>query len=584
MAFELDIGYASRAGRNQVNEDFCGAMLPLPGSEGMGAIAALADGVSVGGMGKEAAQTTVISLLRDYYGTPETWDTTVALDRIIAAQNTWLAGINRRRHPALGLCTLTALVLRGQTYTVAHVGDSRAYLLREGTLTALTHDHVMQHPDLQHQLLRAVGADDSLVVDYQQAELHAGDTFVLLSDGVHGAISEAALRSLVADQGAQAASEVVTTAALQAGGRDDASALVVRVRGLLDAGLQDEDRAAQTLPIPPQLRPDQHIDGLQVVEAVADNGINLIYRVMDPATQKSYALKTLHPHRAHDREERAMLAHEAWLARRLQGSRAAEHLVRLHPAPPNGQPASAFYLLYDWHAGETLQQQLDQRQPIGVAQAVLRGCQALKALGRLHRQGVIHRDIKPANLHWGADGVLRLLDLGVALSGREPSVLRTLHAGTPSYVNPEQWGFTVSSGGARPADAAARLPTAQSDLFALGVTLYQLVTHRMPYGEVLPYQLGRYYRDPIAPSRHNPQVPIWLDHVLLKAVARDVRQRFETAKEFLLALERGASRPLTAPHASPLMARDPSAACKLALGVSALFNVLLVYWLFFLPK
>jgi len=584
MAFELDIGYASQAGRNEINEDFCGAMLPLPGSEGMGAIAALADGVSAGGMGKEAAQTTVISLLRDYYGTPETWDTTVALDRIIAAQNTWLAGINRRRHPALGLCTLTALVLRGQTYTVAHVGDSRAYLLREGTLTALTHDHVMQHPDFQHQLLRAVGADDSLVVDYVQAELQTGDSFVLLSDGVHGEISEAALTSLVADQGAQAASEALAAAALKAGGRDNVSALVVRVRGLLDASLQDEDRASQALPIPPHLRPDQHIDGLQVVETVADSGINLIYRVMDPATQKSYALKTLHPHRAQDREERAMLAHEAWLAKRLQGSRAAEHLVQLHPTPPNGQPASAFYLLYDWHAGETLQQQLDQRQPIGAAQAVLLGRQALKALGRLHRQGVIHRDIKPANLHWGSDGVLRLLDLGVALSGREPSVLRTLHAGTPSYINPEQWGFTVGSGGASPADATARLPNAQSDLFALGVTLYQLVTHRLPYGEVVPYQLGRYYRDPIAPSRHNPQVPIWLDHVLLKAVARDARQRFETAEEFLLALERGASRPLNAPHASPLMARDPSAAWKLALGISALFNLLLVYWLLALPK
>jgi len=584
MAFELDIGYASQAGRNEINEDFCGAMLPLPGSEGMGAIAALADGVSAGGMGKEAAQTTVISLLRDYYGTPETWDTTVALDRIIAAQNTWLAGINRRRHPALGLCTLTALVLRGQTYTVAHVGDSRAYLLREGTLTALTHDHVMQHPDFQHQLLRAVGADDSLVVDYVQAELQTGDSFVLLSDGVHGEISEAALTSLVADLGAQAASEALAAAALKAGGRDNVSALVVRVRGLLDASLQDEDRASQALPIPPHLRPNQPIDGLQVVETVADSGINLIYRVMDPATQKSYALKTLHPHRAQDREERAMLAHEAWLAKRLQGSRAAEHLVQLHPTPPNGQPASAFYLLYDWHAGETLQQQLDQRQPIGAAQAVLLGRQALKALGRLHRQGVIHRDIKPANLHWGSDGVLRLLDLGVALSGREPSVLRTLHAGTPSYINPEQWGFTVGSGGASPADATARLPNAQSDLFALGVTLYQLVTHRLPYGEVVPYQLGRYYRDPIAPSRHNPQVPIWLDHVLLKAVARDARQRFETAEEFLLALERGASRPLNAPHASPLMARDPSAAWKLALGISALFNLLLVYWLLALPK
>ena len=59
----------------------------------------------------------------------------------------------------------------------------------------------------------------------------------------------------------------------------------------------------------------------------------------------------------------------------------------------------------------------------------------------------------------------------------------------------------------------------------------------------MPYQLGRYYRDPIAPSRHNPEVPIWLDHVVLKAVARDKRQRFETAEEFLLALERGAARP-----------------------------------------
>jgi len=584
MAFELDIGYASQAGRNEINEDFCGAMLPLPGNEGMGAIAALADGVSAGGMGREAAQTTVISLLRDYYGTPETWDTTVALDRIIAAQNTWLAGINRRRHPALGLCTLTALVLRGQTYTVAHVGDSRAYLLREGTLTALTHDHVMQHPDFQHQLLRAVGADDSLVVDYVQAELQTGDSFVLLSDGVHGEISEATLRSLVADQGAQAASEALAAAALKAGGRDNVSALVVRVLGRLDASMQDEDRAAQALPISPPLRPGQHFDGLQVIETVADNGLNLIYRMLDPATRKPYAFKTLHPHRAHDREERAMLAHEAWLARRLQGSRAAEHLVHLYPGPPNGQPASAFYLLYDWHAGETLQQQLDRRQPIGAAQAVLLGCQTLKALGRLHRQGVIHRDIKPANLHWGSDGVLRLLDLGVALSGREPPALRTLHAGTPSYINPEQWGFTVGSGGASPEDATARLPTAQSDLFALGVTLYQLVTHKLPYGEVVPYQLGRYYRDPIAPSRHNPQVPIWLDHVLLKAVARDARQRFETAEEFLLALERGASRPLNAPHASPLMARDPSAAWKLALGISALFNLLLVYWLLALPK
>ena len=79
-------------------------------------------------------------------------------------------------------------------------------------------------------------------------------------------------------------------------------------------------------------------------------------------------------------------------------------------------------------------------------------------------------------------------------------------------------------------------------------------------------------------------MPIWLDHIVLKAVARDHRQRFETAEEMQLALERGASRPLVAPRASSLLERDPAAVWKIALAVSVLFNLLLVYWLVFLPK
>ena len=285
-----------------------------------------------------------------------------------------------------------------------------------------------------------------------------------------------------------------------------------------------------------------------------------------------------------------MLAHEAWLAKRMQSSRVADNLVHIHtdlPGLPEGRARSAFYLVYDWHGGETLEQALAQQKRFKLPQALAVGLQALKALGRLHRQGVIHRDIKPANLHQGEDGVLRLLDLGVALSGREPQSMRELHAGTPSYVNPEQWGFncktSARSGGQR-TDVPQELPDAQSDLFALGVTLYQLLTGRLPYGEVLPYQVGRYYRDPVAPSRHNPEIPIWLDHVLMKAVARDKRQRFETAEEFRLALERGASRPLSAPSATPLLQRDPTALWKVGLAVSVLLNLLLIYWLLFLPK
>ncbi len=602
MAFEIDIGFASLAGRNEVNEDFCAATLPEAGQGAMGSIVAIADGVSAGGMGKEAAQTTVTSLVRDYYGTPETWDTTVALDRIISAQNTWLAGINRRRHPAMGLTTLTAVVLRGQSYALAHVGDTRAYLLREGRMTQLTTDHAVDHPDLRHQLLRCVGADDTLVVDYLQGDLQVGDVFVLLSDGVHNVLPAKRLNAMVGGVAldAQDLSRQLVDAALAAGSQDNATALVVRVLGLLDATLQDENRQSLALPIPPRLKVGEVLDGLTITAPVADNGINVLYQVRGPAPHAStssqpaeaargklYALKTLNPARAHDPQERAMLAHEAWLAKRMQTSLAADYFVNLYDRLPGGAAPSAFYLLYDWHAGETLQQLLDRQHKFGMPQALAAATQVAKALGRLHQQSVIHRDIKPANLHHGEDGVLRLLDLGVALSGREPEAMRTLHAGTPSYINPEQWGYSLRAGGksnSSTSDGPTELPDAQSDLFALGVTLYQLLTGKLPYGEVLPYQAGRYYRDPTPPSRHNPEVPIWLDHIVLKAVARDKRLRFETAEELLLALERGAFRPLTALPATPLIQRDPTAIWKMALGVSVLFNLLLVYWLLFLPK
>ena len=589
MAFEIDIGFATSAGRKDINEDFCAAMLPQPGQEDMGSIVAIADGVSTGGMGKEAAQTTVTSLVRDYYGTPETWDTTVALDRIIGAQNTWLAGINRRRHPILGLTTLTALVLRGQSYTLAHVGDSRCYLLRAGTTIQLTQDHVVNHPDFRHQLLRSVGAQDHVVVDYLQGDLQVGDVFMLLTDGVHGKVRERQLDNFAELPNAQEASQSLVDSALASGSDDNLTAVVVRVLGLLDATLQDVNRIAQMLPIPPRLRAGDVMDGLSVTALVADNGINVLYQVRDLESQTLYALKTLNPARAHDAQERAMLAHEAWLAKRMQSGAAGDHLVRLHEHLPSGSARTAFYLLYEWHSGETLQQMLERRQKFSASQVVSLALQGLKALGRLHRQSVVHRDVKPANLHQGDDGVLRLLDLGVALSGREPAAMRQLHAGTPSYVNPEQWGYNgkVTSAGGKSGtvdDNAQELPDAQSDLFAMGVTLYQLLTGKLPYGEVLPYQVGRYYRDPTPLSRHNPEVPIWLDHVVQKAVARDKRLRFETAEEFLLALERGASRPLTAPSATPLIQRDPTALWKMILGISVLFNLLLVYWLLFLPK
>jgi serine/threonine protein phosphatase PrpC len=585
MTFDIDIGFHSAAGQKTSNEDFCGANFPAQNSLEMGAIAAVSDGVSSGGMGQEAAQTSVLSLLRDYYDTPKTWDTTVALDRIITANNSWLVGMNNRRHPAMGMTTLTTLVMRGQSYVLGHIGDTRAYLLRDGALVQLTHDHVVNHVDFAHQLLRAVGLEQNIMVDYTQGDLQINDVFVLMTDGVHGSLNSRHIQTILnSHQDSHQASEALVESALKAGSRDNATALVVRVKSLLNGTIQDIHHSAKRLDMPAQrLKVGSHIDGLLVTAIVADNGINVLYQVRDPQTLKLYALKTLHPARAHDHDERAMLVHEAWLSQNLR----SKHLVQFYSDGILPPTRSAFYLLFDWHAGVTLQQKIDSQKTPEITESVAIGMQALKALSALHRQGVIHRDIKPANLHLGDDQVLRILDLGVALSGKEPESMRKLHAGTPSFVNPEQWGFHLKTDD-KPrntlVEPSEELPDAQSDLFALGVTLYQLLTLKMPYGDVLPYQVGRYYKDPTSPSRHNPSIPIWLNHVLLKAVARDKKQRFETAEEFLLALERGASRPLSAPQASPLLSRDPSASWKIGLGLSLLFNFLLIYWLLFLPK
>ncbi|MEK8025386.1 MAG: hypothetical protein RLY78_626 [Pseudomonadota bacterium] len=577
MAFDIDLGLSSDIGPRTVNEDCCAAAAPPRHESERGYVAAIADGVSAGGLGRTAAQTAVLSLINDYHAVPPTWETSVALERLISAHNAWLADHNRRRSDdASGLSTLTAVVLQGQRWTVAHVGDTRAWLWRDGELTALTSDHAMSHPDLRARLTRALGLEDVVRLDVRQGPLQLGDVLLLSCDGVHHPLAPARiaehLARVAAGGAAQAAAEALVAAALQAGGQDNATVVVLAVRGLDAQGLDDALLAARALPVPGPLKLGDGVDGYTVTALVADNGVNRLYQAREAGTRRLVALKTLAPGRAHDLEERVMLAHEAWLGRLLTerhgrvGEPGHAGFVHVHPQPAR---ASAFYVVFDWHGGATLEQLLAQQRASTTEDAVAGTLALLRALALLHRQRVVHRDIKPANLHLGDDGQWRILDLGAAISGREPESVRLLHAGTPSYMNPEQWLEPGQGEGAAIADA-------MSDLYAIGVTLYQWLTGRLPYGEIEPYQIARYRRDPVAPSRLRPELPLWLDHVVLKAVARDRRQRFETAEEFALALERGASRPLNAPPPTPLVRRDPAAALKLALGLSLGLNVLLL--------
>jgi serine/threonine protein phosphatase PrpC len=575
MSFNLDIGYTSERGPRTDNEDFALIRQPLASESAWGVVAALADGVSNGGLGQEAAQTTVMALVEDWYGTPATWDPTVALERVIGAQNAWLVEHNRRRQnlegrrAQTGTCTLTAMVLRAHGFTLAHVGDSRAYLIRDGECTQLTQDHVMGGTEFQNGLTRAIGLDDALRVDYTDGDLRIGDILVITSDGVHGYLKRAQLHKLASSGTAQEASHALVSKALAAGGRDNATCVVLKVNGLDLVSLADMNRRGHQLPVPPRLKDGDVIDQYQVEQSVFSNGVHRVYRVRSLQHGSLHALKTLHESRASDEQERDMLAHEGWLAARVS-ERNAEGLLHVtEPVNP-----SAFYTLSDWLDGESLASMLARKTAFSVQDIVGAVTSLSRTLGRLHQHGVIHRDIKPENIHRGHDGQWRILDLGVALSGKEPEQLRVLHAGTPSYMNPEQWSDNPAISQATP----------QSDLYALGVTLYVWLTGRLPYGEIEPFQVSRYRRDPVAPSRIRPDIPIWLDHIALKAVARDPKMRFETAQELQLTLERGASRPLTPARASSLLERDPAAIWKIAFAVALLFNVLLVYWLVFLPR
>jgi serine/threonine protein kinase len=187
-----------------------------------------------------------------------------------------------------------------------------------------------------------------------------------------------------------------------------------------------------------------------------------------------------------------------------------------------------------------------------------------RGVGALHRRNILHRDIKPENVHLGDDDEVRILDLGVAASGLDPDRTTATRAGTPSFLAPELFD--------------AGVPNAQTDLYALGVTLYFAFTRRFPYGEVEPFQRPR-FADPTPPTRYRPDLPAWLEATLLKAVARDPRNRFETAEELLLALERGAARPVSAPPPTPLASRDPLALWRLVAIASLVANLLLLWLL-----
>lgn len=552
MSLTLQIGQASAIGPKTRNEDALACVTPEPALlASKGCLFALADGVSNCANGKLAADSTVHTVAADYYATPETWEIAQSLDRLLTAHNRWLQA-QTAAQPLL--TTLSVLVLRGRRFTVAHVGDCRVYRLRQHRLTQLTVDHVWDQPQMRHVLKRAVGLDAHLMLDFHDGELEQNDSFLLVCDGVWEPLGDKRLHELLQlHDDPQRAAEALVKAAHAAGGQDNASAIVVRVSELAAPGLEDEFARLIELPLPPRLKPGHTFEGLRVQSLLHESRATLLYRVID-AHQREWVLKTLSPLCADDSQAQQGLLIEEWLQKRLTAHYFAE--VKILPE------RQFLYYLVRWYPGQTL---ADYRQQLGttsindVVRYAIRLC---KGLGALHRLNIVHRDIKPENIHLGSDDRLRILDFGVAQCPGLTHDDGASNPGTPSYMAPELF--------------SGQLADNRSDLYAAGVTLYWLLTGHYPYGEIEPFQHPR-FGDPTPPTRYRPDLPMWLESVLLKAVAREPAQRFETAEEMLLALERGDSQPLTVRRASPLLQRSPLSVWRNVALISLLFNLVLIY-------
>ncbi len=551
MSLQLSFAQASATGPRAENQDALRLVTPAPElAASKGYLFALADGVSQCADGGLAARASLQALALDYYATPATWSVAQALDRLLLAQNRWLRAQGSGQ-PLL--TTLSALVLRGRRFTLAHVGDCRVYRWHAGHLQCLSEDHVWDQPGMQHVLKRALGLDQHLLVDYLEGELQAGECFLLVSDGVWASLGDQHIQAVLREQpDLQLAVDTLVTSAHLNGSQDNASALLVQVEQLGTANLGDTLAQLQQGSVPGPLREGQVIDGWLTEQLLSHSRQSLVYRVRDGQGQ-AWLLKTLPAAREQEPKAAQGLLLEEWFLRRVAG----RHFPELHAA---SQRQHLYYVMREY-PGQTLATLLAEHGPLPLPQWLEMARQLLQAVGVLHRRNLLHRDIKPDNLHLGSDGQLRLLDFGLAYCpGLSEDPLHDV-PGTPSYLAPEAFD--------------GQPPSPRQDLYAVGVTLYRLLTGHYPYGEVEAFQRPR-FGQPVNAARYRPDLPEWLQHNLQQAVAADPAQRFETAEHWLLLLERGDRQELpTRPR--PLLEREPLKVWRTLALLSLLFNLILLF-------
>lgn len=547
-ALTVSLGQYSIAGTKPQNEDFYGASMPTDSTlDSKGICIAIADGVSASEGGKDASQIAVRQFLDDYYSTPDSWTTKHAATKVLGALNLWLYNQGQKLYAGnCGLATtFSASVLKSRTAHLFHVGDSRIYLLRDGHLECITRDHRVHFGDKSDYLARAMGIDPRLDIDYHTLDLLAGDCFVLTTDGVHDVLRteevEQILNSHLPD--VQQCAETLVEDALKRGSQDNITCQVVRIDALPQADKGEFFEQLTRLPFPPDLKAGQVMDGYRILRELNATSRSQVYLAEDTLESpvKKVVIKTPSQNYNDDPLYIEQFLLEEWVAKRLN----SPHLIRI--CDRTTRPRTFLYSVVEYIEGQTLRQWMRDNPRPGIEQVRATADQIARGLRAMHRMEMIHQDLKPDNILIDRNNTLKIIDFGsthIAGLAETLSVLEHNHiVGTASYSAPEY--FRGEKGSNR------------SDIFSLGVIAYEMLTGKLPYGEITPEQAAHKKFTYTSARLHNPAIPDWVDAALEKATQPHPKRRYEVESEFITDLTSPNQTLLNEGRNRPLLERNP---------------------------
>ena len=310
-----------------------------------------------------------------------------------------------------------------------------------------------------------------------------------------------------------------------------------------------------------ELAAGQSLDQYQLVDVIARSGMATIYRAVDTESGQTVVLKV--PYLQYESD---IVFHERFLREEHIGQR-LDHPGVIKILRPRHK--SRMYIVEEFVEGELLSDRLHRERPFAISTAMGLALQIVDVLVYLHSHNVVHRDLKPENVMLMADGNIKLMDFGIALdtTARKMTWAGLSNTmGTPDYMAPEQ--------------VKGLRGDARTDIYSLGAILYEMLTGQVPFpsDNIYAAMRAKVRENPIPPRRLRHEISPHIEEIILRAIERDPRNRFESAFEMREALRHPDSIVVTDRGAreqpKPRLPRWGRALITVAAGVAA-FGLLL---------